>query len=149
MDGCEGCGAVAGVGVEGDAVEGMDVGNFVGVVRSAHTGWGRRGGDVEVGGDEDGGVIEGGSMGKFGAEVVLPAVIEGGVGDACGAHFGGEGNAGAIEGEEVVRDGDGVDGHDGDEDHAGEWETMPDLSLIVADENHENDGEEDEEVTVG
>ena len=45
---------------------------------------------------------------ELGEEVILPAVVDGGVGDAVGAELGGEGDAGAIERKVIVGEGDAV-----------------------------------------
>ena len=76
---------------------------------------------------------------KFDSEVIFPAVVDGGVGDAVGAEFGSEGDACAIERERVVGDGNAIDGHEarsGDR-RRGSWGTN--LFLVVAEQAEERE----------
>jgi hypothetical protein len=66
------------------------------------------------------------------AEIVVPAVVDRGVGDAVGSEFSGEGDAGTIEGKRVVGEGDAKDGYDRDEEDGCERKAGLDLVLIVA-----------------
>ena len=87
-----------------------------------------------MGGYGDGGIVDVGGVLEFDAEVVLPAVVDGGVGDGWARSFGGEGDAGAIEGEHVVGDDDAVGRHEGHQENAGDGKAWMDRVLVVADQ---------------
>src|ERR1700679_1384630 len=89
VDGGKGCGAVAGGGVEGAAVEGVDVRGFVVPEHGAGVGgeWGC--GGVGVGGNFDGGLVDVVGVLELDPGVVLPAVVDGGVGEVGGGVLGG------------------------------------------------------------
>src|ERR1700679_3138697 len=79
----EGCGTIAGVGIEGDAVERMDVWREVvpeGVAVDRR--W-LGGGGGGVGRDGDGREVDVVGVLKLDIKVVLPAVVVGGVGNGC------------------------------------------------------------------
>ena len=82
------------------------------------------------------------------AEVVLPAVIDGGVGNVGGAELSGEFYAGTLERKYIVGVGDAVDRDDADEENAGDGEPVVDSLLIVADETEQGDRQQSEGVAV-
>jgi hypothetical protein len=106
MDGGKGGGAVADVRLEGDAIEGVDVGGVIVAIHGADAGWRRRNVHVDVGRNGDGGEVDVVGVAKLDVEVVLPAVVDGGVGDPGSVEFGGEGYPCAVEREGVVGEGD-------------------------------------------
>lgn len=84
---------IAGVGVEGNAAERAGVRFPVGAVHGAGAGVEWRRWDVSVCRDHDTGLVDVVKVLEFDSEVVLPPVVDGGVGDSGGAEFGGNGNA--------------------------------------------------------
>jgi hypothetical protein len=68
---------------------------------------------------------------EFDAEVVLPAIVDRGIGNTVGTELGGECDAGAIERKRVVGNGNSLDGHDKDQQTICKWKAQMDLLLVV------------------
>jgi len=148
MHGSEGRGTVAGVGVEGDSVERVDVRCVVVPegLADARRRW--RGGDISVGGENDLFFVDVAGVLEFDVEVVLPAVVDGGVGNAGGVELGGEGYAGTVEREGVVGEDDTESCHDRDEEDAGDGDAVVNLLLVVAGEAEDENDQRAEHVAV-
>src|ERR1700722_3982807 len=93
----EGCGTVAGTWIEGDAKECVDVWRVVVPENFAGVGRRRRGKNIRMRGNDDGGEVDVVGVLKLDVEVVFPAIVNGGVGNACGVEFGGEGDTRSIK----------------------------------------------------
>jgi hypothetical protein len=126
----------------------MDVGSLFIPGHLTRAGWRRRHWGVAVCCCFELRIVDVIGVPKFDVEVGLPTGVEGGVGEAFGLEFVGDGDAGAIEGEGVMRDGDAVDGHEGDGEKAGEGELGMDAVLVKADEARENDHDQAEGIAI-
>ena len=103
VDGGEGCQTIAGVWVEGNAIERVDVRCPVLPKHLALVWRRRRRWNVSVSRDCDEIVVDVVCVLEFDVKVVFPAVVDRGIGDAIGAEFCSEGNSGAIKRKQVVR----------------------------------------------
>jgi hypothetical protein len=98
VHGSDGRRTVAGVGIEGDAVERMNVWGVVVKEHEAGTGGRRRNRNERVGGHGDVVRVDVVGVLEFDVEVVFPTVVHGSVGNAGGTELGGEGDARAVVG---------------------------------------------------
>ena len=71
---------------------------------------------------------------KLDVEVVFPAVVDGGAGNARGLQFGSESDTRAIERKGVVGENDAEDRHDRHEDNAGDGNAGTDRVLVITDQ---------------
>jgi hypothetical protein len=149
VDGSEGSGAVAGVGLEGDAVAGVDVRKCVEVAHGAVAGRGWRRWDISVQREDHRELVDVGGVLQLNQHVVLPAIVDGGWGDTGGAELGGQCDTRAIEGKQIVREGDAVNRHDRDQKNAGEGKLELDSVLIVADEARQSDYQQSKQIALG
>ena len=146
---CDGGEAVAGIGIEGDAVERANVRKSVEETHVAIFVGSWRRGNERVCGDFDPGIVDVASVLNFNVQVFFPTTVDERVGDTVSAEFGGEVGACSIEREEIVRGSDTVDSGECDEENGGERKLLVDSLLVVTHEVDKCQGDDREEVTIG
>ncbi len=85
---------------------------------------------------------------QFDTQVVLPAVIDRGIGNPGATEFSGECHAGSIKRKCVVDEGDAADRHDSNQNNTCDRKSRSDTVLVVADDTEQGDNEEAEGITI-